>query len=368
LSPAPRRLRRFGIIVLTPIAALVAIGAIRAYHTERSMPAMVVQPYLPSPRLTPSSTPAASDVATADALLADVYPSKQSAVRALTRRLPDAISAIVEKPARFRLGGAADSTPGAMVRDALRAHFPAAAVEAEPQAGEKAAAADEVVIDVRVEDLPAKFARSAAKGSVQISLAGASRSAVLSTKFTQCDWADDLTTYINEHPGHNWFVVRSSRPGLSPAEAKRSAEQNAADILGRLVAEQAPRRAAPELAGPRAVAPVPYIDTHQLPITERFVQRFRRPYGDVWAEAILLDASPQWVDATVRREIAIASMGEMRVQSVVGSTAIVLVAILGAYAFANVVTKRYFTDRLRAIAIAAALAAVGVAVGIITVA
>ena len=118
LSPAPRRLRRFGIIVLTPIAGLVAIGAVRAWKADRpfSPPPPAVQAFS-VPRL--ADPIPGSDVATADALLADVYPSKQSAVRALARRLPDAIATVAEKPSKFRLNVEPNSTPGAMVSTGL---------------------------------------------------------------------------------------------------------------------------------------------------------------------------------------------------------------------------------------------------------
>jgi hypothetical protein len=362
LSP-PRRYHRIGFVVLTLLGGLIAIAAMRASHDEHSSPAIAEPTFVPT-RVPPPDPIPASDVAAAEALLADVYPSRQSAVRALARRVPDAVAVVAENPAKFRLNFEDRPTTGGPVYDVIRKHFPNTRIASEAVAGPKPA--DEVVIELRLDDQPAKSGRPVTKGNVQLSIAGPSRSTSLSVKFTQCDWADDLTTYVNENPGHNWIVVRSRRPGLTPAEAKRSAEQNAADVLDRLARERNARRAGPSPSQP-PIAPAQWVDARQLPITDRFVQRFRRPYGDVWEEAILLDASPQWMDASRRREATALFAAEARARNTVASTAVVLLAILAAYAFANVVTKRYFTGRLRAVAITAALAAVAVAV-VITVA
>lgn len=106
---------------------------------------------------------------------------------------------------------------------------------------------------------------------------------------------------------------------------------------------------------------------NRLPISDRFVQQFHRTYGDVWSESVLLDVSPQWVDNIHHQQAGAVRLRQTRIQTTAASMAVVLFTILLAYSFANVVTRRYFTGRLRAIAIVSALIAVAVAVGIISV-
>ena len=107
---------------------------------------------------------------------------------------------------------------------------------------------------------------------------------------------------------------------------------------------------------------------NQLPVSDRFVQQFHRPYGNVWEEAILLDVSPQWTKNLQTRQADVISIRETRVHTTVGSMAMVILAILVAYAFANMMTKRYFMFRLRAMAIVSILFAIALAAALLVVA
>jgi len=138
--------------------------------------------------------------------------------------------------------------------------------------------------------------------------------------------------------------------------------------LASLIQRQAPSNSAAPSSLEESEAMLSSDIRRLLPVKDRFVQRYQRPYGNVWSESILLDASPQWLEDVRRRQAYSLHVRETRVGTTAASAAIVLVAILLAYCFVNAVTKSYFTARLRFAAILCAMIAVAVAIGVISVA
>jgi hypothetical protein len=301
-----------------------------------------------------------------DAFPPDVYPSRQSAVRALAARLPAAISQISEHPAELRFALGDEPALSEPVTDALHRHFPGVGITELGQ-DDGAPSERQVFLRMTITSDPPKPPRRTPKGTVQLTLAAASRATSISTKFTECPWADDLAGYINDHPGHTWIVARSSAPCCSPGDAAQVAETEAATALASLIHRELPASAAPVSLEDSDALLLSDI-RRSLPVKDRFVQRFQRPYGNVWSESILLDASPQWLEEVQRRHVYSLHARHTRMGTIVGSTGIVLAAILVAYLFVNAVTQNYFTGRLRFAAILSAMIAVVVAIGVISIA
>jgi hypothetical protein len=349
----PRRHGRIRRAILFPLLALVAVFVL--YHGLR--------------RGGVSSTlrePQPVFVEMSDAFPPDVYPSKPSAVRALAAQLPTKIVQINDDPQELRLALGDDRALAAPISDALRRHFPRVEITESAQDND-APSERQVVIRMTITTEPPKPPRRTPKGTVQLTLAAASRATSISTKFTECPWADDLAGYINDHPGHTWIVARSSAPCLSPGDSARVAETEAATALASLIQRQFPASAAPVSLEDSDALLLSDI-RRSLPVKDRFVQRFQRPYGNVWSESILLDASPQWIEEVQRRHVYSMHTRHTRMGTIVGSTGVVLAAILVAYLFVNAVTQNYFTGRLRFAAILSAMIAVVVAIGVISIA
>ncbi len=344
----PNRRRRIHFLALTLVGIFIAVGLFRFRHHNSQPPDDLAVPTRFAPRAQP---PIAADVA----LLADVYPSRPSALRALALRLPDAINQISDNPIAFHLPSDEFSPDAAPIYDVVRDHFPAARVF--PATDHAPPALTDVTLKLLIDEQPPNSPRAAGKGSVRITISSGSRATSLSTKFSQCDWADDLTSYTSEHPGHTWIVARSPKPCASSGEARHSAEEAAVELLMQFIKPAT------------STAVIHRTDIHNpLPVSDRFVQQFHRPYGNVWEEAILLDVSPQWMSNLHNRKAAVISIRETRVHTTVGSMAVVIVAILVAYAFANMMTRRYFMFRLRAIAIVSILIAIALAAGLLVMA
>lgn len=160
-------------------------------------------------------------------------------------------------------------------------------------------------------------------------------------------WVDDLPAFVNATGGKRWIVGRSMTVCLSEDEAFQAAARDAREQLLSRVRPQLPhspdgeneawlaRRLDRELAAGHLV-------------NDRFVSRVRRPYGELWSEAILVDASSDRLSGPMRDYSTwLRVRGDTRrgaVASVVGLS----VAILLVYAAVNAITKGYFRGRLRA--------------------
>lgn len=355
---APRRRSRFTCFVMPLIVAVAAIFVVKAIHTLR-----IIRSSAAVFSNLEFDAPATVEANADDALLADTYPSKQSAIRALSIRLREAIDKASAKPAGFRLtfeDQPADG--GSAVYDALRLYFPEVPVTGPGDQTPKATG--EVTIGLRISDEPAKGPRVSARGNVQITIAAAEHATSLSARFVQCTWADDLAEYTSEHPGHTWLIARSNKLCASAGEAHHQAEEAAADSIMRFIEPQPQNRIIPLTNNENPPLALRNEIRRQLPVADRFAQQFHRPYGTVYTEMVLLDVSPAWVNSMQRRQASLIQRQESRTQTTAGSLAIVLVSILVAYVFANTMTRRYFTARLRTAAIICALIALALMITI----
>jgi hypothetical protein len=164
-------------------------------------------------------------------------------------------------------------------------------------------------------------------------------------------WAQQFGEFVNTHPGRQWIVGRCDRPGLTEAEAARSARLDAVDQLYPLVFRQLPagrldrqwirNRLRQDVLDGRLDA-------------DRCAEQFKRPYGTVWAESVLLDVSPDRIDPLTEQyahqlHTHRAQMG----RHAFFAGALVVVTALG-YLLLNHLTRGYFSTRLRIAATAIA--------------
>lgn len=192
-------------------------------------------------------------------------------------------------------------------------------------------------------------------------------SQTLTVAFDEKPWAADWVGYINADPKNRWILGRSPSPAVSSAQALTAAQKSCVDELTELVRAEMNARAKRN-GGARIIITRDWIarlaaDSLQrnaggLLVRDTFVQRFQRPYGDVWQASILVDASPEMIGRLVESYSRVArSENSTRLTgfATAGAMAVVLVLL---YAFTNAVTKGYFMWRLRAGALLAAIAGV----------
>jgi hypothetical protein len=157
-------------------------------------------------------------------------------------------------------------------------------------------------------------------------------------------WATRFVDYVNDHPGRQWVVGHCEKPALSESEAADTARTDAARKLYPLVA----RRLNATGSDADLVQNLITQDVRDARLeSDRFAEQFTRPYGQVWAESVLLDVSPTRLDPLIdhyRQQIGFRHL-QTRRHAAAGGFIIVATALL--YLLLNSVTKGYFTTRLR---------------------
>jgi hypothetical protein len=185
----------------------------------------------------------------------------------------------------------------------------------------------------------------AAHGSVEASVIGPAGTRTVSVRFDEKPWAVDLSAFAAADRGRQWVVGQSDRPCATPDEAERNARADAARQLAVLV-EQAHfangrtpgdpiGRAEAAVAGGRFVA-------------DRLTRRFHRDYGDVWYDAVLVDASPANLQALADETAGLARARRASFVARVASGAAMVAVIFIIYVVVNAFTRGYFVWRLRA--------------------
>jgi hypothetical protein len=170
----------------------------------------------------------------------------------------------------------------------------------------------------------------------------------LSVAFVEKPWAADWSAFTNSTKGA-MLLARSTSPCTSASEAETDAKRSAIAELLPIVRDPITHT----YSGRRVLSDKILSDMIARSLesrgmmSDRFVQRFSRPYGDVWYEAIVVDASPRNIDAIVARA---SHLAERRIQRGVGIV-LAFLLLLGittlAYVLLNWLTKGYFIWRLR---------------------
>ena len=295
-----------------------------------------------------------------ESLVADRYPSQSQAVKALAAHLPETIEQCtnVVDAIRLNLG---EYEAGEPIRAAVFRSFGTAKVTSD-SAGESASdSTNQVGVTLKIAAHLDRSPKSPPSGTVEITVAGPRGTRLLSTKYIEQPWAADPLQFAAEHSGQSWYVIRAARLCVSPEEAHRAAIDNAVSSLLPLIAQRAGRHFVPGMGLSRGVLSVTDDLCKSLPIKDRFVQRFDRAYGTVYAESLLIQASPSWLDRIERDQARAAAQHDVRARTTLASAMIVLATILIAYLFLNGITKSYFSGRLRTVAIFLALGVILVA-------
>lgn len=144
------------------------------------------------------------------------------------------------------------------------------------------------------------------------------------------------------------IVGHTRKPAVNEAEALREARKDVENRVAATIGE--------------ALRPDSF-DSHVLRVriaadvaagrfeVDRFAEKFDRPYGQVWTEAVLVDLSPDKLNPALDRYRQDLQHNRNQVRSHwVGLAAITLLVLFG-YTLSNAITRGYFTGRLRMMAL-----------------
>jgi hypothetical protein len=162
-------------------------------------------------------------------------------------------------------------------------------------------------------------------------------------------WATRFAQFVNAHPGRQWVVGRCATPCLSEAEAAQEARDNAAAKLYPII-ERHVRTS--RLDGQWLADRVTGDVREGRFEADRFTEQFKRPYGQVWTESVLLDVTPDNLDSVVGQYRDELGQRHVQTRRHLATAAIVILLSGLLYILLNIATKGYFTMRLRLATIA----------------
>ena len=298
--------RRTGIWVLLVVVLL--FFAVAVLHITR--PAIFVQRGNPIGSMTRSQTHAIDNVPPVwlpgieDQFEADVYPSKQSAVRALGLR-----------------------TKG--------------------QAGVKLNTVD---IETRPAPWPGESETKLNSGRVEATVTGNNKQTTIAANFVEKPWVENFADFVNRNPKDKWILALSAQSCTSQAAAEQQAMSYACRKIAQLLNQVRQRRSGFTI-NPADIRTGGFI-------ADKFVQSFDGAVGRIWRQAILINASQnKLAELAHRKKIARQSWRARWAReliSIVGLTVLICVV----YLFLNAATRGYYTWSLRIVAVVLVLAGI----------
>lgn len=342
---------------------------------------------------------------------ADVYPSERSAAVAGSRQIVkswDPVLPAGQEPTQVLVSGDRELDPRLVtaVIQTLRAKLGDSRVEIDKSSQEKATQQYDLLTDpyygrnqgnAATSSAPApleadanvhlSIARKSSyersddptspeTGVIELTLIGPAGKSTIATNFVNKPWVESGIDRAAQGAGEKRLVARSKRLCPTRSEAEREAAADAANKLIPLIRtaierlEAAGSEPSPGIATIRQIRPDDAILDHVRAemlcgagVKDQFVQRLRKPYGVVWQQALLIDASDaqitryaqSFLPQIIKERKAAAQLRWAWMRTGVGIILLtVLIAVV--YAFLNAATRGYYTWLLRGSMVLAVLA------------
>lgn len=300
----------------------------------------------------------------------DIYPSAEAAVRGLVNDVLGAMSKVLSDDSRLESAEIFGQVPSEIlttVATEFRRGNPASRIRTSrhlPDSRPLSQADGCITVGVEMEDSGTNQKVGTPQpepwsGSVRIRVTGRSGIWIGEARFIDKPWFDSLARFISQNPGKHYVLAQSPTPLTTSSQAEQEALRDAARKLAPYVSARL--RGDSLSLWPRTPsadqARLEQMILAELPkyVIDRFVQSFSRPYGQVWRQALLVDAS----DKTIA---SLASACERQIRSdrrswiaTLASIVALVVVICLVYVFLNVMTRGYYTGMLRAAAAGMAL-------------
>lgn len=188
----------------------------------------------------------------------------------------------------------------------------------------------------------------------------------ISTRFADTPWLIDRTGFARQYANGDWLVAYSDGTHSTHEGAREDALNAATDVLLPLAqARISQLRGSDQHRFAQEMAKDPDWLRNRVAdelvsrnlVTDRFAQRFDRPYGTVWREAVLVDAAPTRVEA-IARSLVQGVDAKVTHQRYTWFSFIALAGLIfGTYLFLNMAMKGYYAWMLRLAALGGIAAA-----------
>ncbi|MBN2181467.1 MAG: hypothetical protein JW715_06105 [Sedimentisphaerales bacterium] len=279
-----------------------------------------------------------------DEFIADIYPSKKSAVSSLGRQLSKYISYITEADSPEEIIVYRNSQDIELVeelKEVLAKLYPA--IKCRIELGNPTQAENKIGVYffMKYSAQPVSWSDSSGNkgtaGTIQGNiLANHQQQATVNVNFVEKPWIEDFSGFINRQPHQQLIIARSSESCLTEAEANRQAMENACSQVGPLLTN---------LQDPIQLSSSDILENGL--IADRFVQSFEGSAGKIWRQALLIDTSAEKLTRLVRSKLNMARARKHNLAKMFISFTGMLVLIIVAYVFLNAATKGYYSWSLR---------------------
>ncbi len=349
-----------GLLILLLLSFLMLFSYKAVSHTPRAVSHTPVTVRLAEQPV--DATPAIWSEGLEDRFIADIYPSKESAARALGRQLPEFFSSVLpvisknaqpdsasDKPARPTViqiySIAADELLPTDTLHALADGIRQAnenlkvLVETTPPAKrieQTVPAAITIRVSCSIRNTSNVLSSRWQSGMISIEISGRAGQISRSIDFTEKPWVENYSDFVNQFPQRNWAIVRSQEACTSSTQATQQADRAVQQYITQKMRDQGILQQNEPL---------------NLFVQDRFVQSLDGSAGRIWREAVLLEISPeklQKLNKTVyQKRIKRSSYLAKKLFSAAG----LLVLICLVYLFLNAATKGYYVWSLRIAAV-----------------
>ncbi len=331
-----------------------------------------IQPQAPmSSGITIAGTPWTNAVEEFQDFEADVYPSIEAAAEALGRRVGTRLmeTSSTGNTAKRSIYVWLDEDLGSISRDVLEAVATGIRQKLDNPAYvsvERPASPDAVAVGLAVQEFQFESHKRWRKqtesrsGAIALRVKTPDGPFSVSTRFNEAPWVEDRNAFAAKYSKGDWLVGYSDGTHTTQEQAKRDAILAATETLLPLAKAR--------------ISQLPASDQHHFTkqmqedpdwlrdriadelvagnmLADRFAQRFDRPYGTVWREAVLIDASPKRIEEIAR---SLVQGVDSRVASKRGALLSYIAMfglVLGTYVFLNMATKGYYAGALRFVAV-----------------
>lgn len=204
-------------------------------------------------------------------------------------------------------------------------------------------------------------------GSLKATVSGEAGDVEVMSQFIDKPWVAQFDQFVSANPERNLLLARSARFSTSAESAFVLAEERGADSITRMLMP---------LVGQSRITLIPDIEVHTrntvrwlihsgVFVQDRFVQRLKRPYGDVYRAAVLFEVEPHQLE-TLKGEIYTISRSHQREQHASVSFMGGAIAIFGVVTllclFLNHATRGYYRAKLSAVCLCGGAVLIGGAV------
>ena len=302
---------------------------------------------------------------------ADVYPSMTGAAEALGRRVGDRLleTEYAQATEHKSIYVWYDQDVEYVSRDVLEAVATGLRQKvADPKyvSVERPASPDAVAVRLAVQDITFEQHNrwhkhtETTNGAIALRVKTPAGDFSLSTRFRDTPWITDRSGFASQYSSGDWIVAYSDSTDTSHDGAQQDAMLAAADALLPMARARINQLSASDQARfNKQMAQDPDWLRDRVAdelvarndVVDRFAQRFDRPYGTVWREAVLVDADENAVGQIARSLVQGLNVRVSHQRSTWFSFIALVGLIFGTYLFLNMATKGYYALALRLAAI-----------------